>query len=168
MLSLAHLRTLFTASFIALVIVACGGGSSGEAEPLADDPTDIQPVSEEVLGDDVDADGIRDDVQMMIESEFGGDLEVMRAFTRMAVIDREAFRLAHDHDQLQMLANEHRLLLHCWFKSFDTYPERMAAIRIYRKTVFDTAERIARGLLMDGRLNGMASGSSLPDISECP
>jgi len=42
-LSLAHLRTFFTASFVALVIVACGGGGSGStASPSETPPSDEQ------------------------------------------------------------------------------------------------------------------------------
>ena len=52
---------------------------------------------------------------MMIESEYGGDLEVMRAFKSMAIIDRRAFELAHDIEQLRILANDHWFLLHCLY-----------------------------------------------------
>lgn len=72
MLSLTHLRTLFTALFIALVIVACGGGGSGASsanleEDYPEEVTTSEPVSQDDLGEDVDADGELADFRNRLE-----------------------------------------------------------------------------------------------------
>lgn len=118
MLLILDLRIALSSIFLGLTIVACSSSDEGLdtiSELFIDEPADSQPASIEALGDDIDSDGIRDDVQMMIESEYGGDLEVMRAFKSMAIIDRRAFELAHDIEQLRILANDHWFLLHCLY-----------------------------------------------------
>lgn len=158
--------------FIPIILIvafgayACGGGSVGGASTSSF--IDNQPASAELLGPDIDGDGIRDDVQVMIESEYGSIPDIMETFKRMAVIDRKALEVAHDPELLREVATEYDILLFCWFRLFDSYPEGMSAIRRYRSILRDTAERIDRGLLMDGRLNELTSDFGVPELSECP
>jgi len=165
-----YLRTTTTASLIALFIAACGGGgdSSGASagsslDPLANDPTASLPVSAEVLGDDIDADGVRDDIQMMIESEYAGNLKVMQAFKRKAAADRRALAIVHDQGEINRIADATVLATRCWLRSFstdgkgyghpETSEERKKAMNNYRRFMYDIPERTAAKFLLDQRIN---------------
>lgn len=165
----AHLRTLFTALFIALAIVACGGGGSGASpsNPLADDPEANQPVSQEVLGDDIDSDGIRDDVQMMIESEYAGNAEIIRRFKAMSILDRKAIINVHNQLEIDALYIQHLTKKICWMQAFPTDVQLDNAIDNYRAIAYNTIERIAVARLVEQRLALANKGAFVPTNLDC-
>jgi hypothetical protein len=104
---------------------------------------DVIPVYDyrEVLGADADADGIRDDVQYMIESKYGAYSTILRAFKKKAQIDRHVIDAILDGESLSLIAFEEKRLTTCWMRSFPTKKALDKAIHDYNGMLYNTKER---------------------------
>lgn|GEM_PF-6114169 len=92
-MSLVHLRTTFTTSFIALAILASNVSTSrGEEATLG------------VAKMDADNNGVRDDVQAVIAAHSAGDETKFVVLMRKAIIEEQMLASARDIDRLTALA----------------------------------------------------------------
>ena len=177
---LSHLRTTLTSMFIALAIAACGSSSDAQSPQindgspsLIDDSTVIQPVSSEVLGDDIDSDGIRDDVQEYIATTYLDRPIVIRNLSRVAVYDQMLVNSAHDPLELSRLLNDRLLAIDCLIVNFEYISEseidRSRELDIsyenYIQEMFDTKERAELYVALE-RISS-DNGFFIPENNDC-
>lgn len=172
MLSFVHIRKLFTASFIALVIVASGGelevrasGRDPSSDPFVNYPMAHQPISKELLGNDLDADGVRDDLQAYIESTYADDVEMVVRLKRLAAVDQKILSSFHDFETLKDLSEEYREALFCWLQIMPTGRDRTLAVANYSHELYKGG-REAIGLIISERMKAIDSKKSVPIISK--
>lgn len=172
---LLYLRTTLVASFIALAIVACSSGGGGtsvassdrdpSSDPFVNNSMANQSIPQELLGDDVDADGIRDDLQAYIESTYAGDIDVMVRLKKLALVDQKILSSFHDFEAIKGLSEEYREALFCWFNLMPTGRDRTLAVANYSHELYNGG-REEIGLIISERMKAIDSEKSVPIFAQ--
>lgn len=142
---------------------ACGGGGSSnqantpELEGLPPDPGEAGKVTLE--GIDSDKDGVRDDIQRYIATEYPHSEKTRRVLTDMAKANQEFLLSADDKDKVLEATKEQSKQVSCIF-----YIDPQKAYQMQKELtaeILNTEERVRTWIKADAHLGGMSF--SLPD-----
>ena len=115
---------------------------SVEAKQAKQSVEPISPYVQEVLGTDVDADGIRDDVQMYLMHSYRMSPHIFSAFRRLAKSDQTLLRHMHDKKQNAKYYREWAVAKACFARDFSNKFQRQAALMMYDRITYNTMPRV--------------------------
>ena len=125
------------------------------------------PPSIEAIGEDIDSNGVRDDVQEYIDGKYTVGSLVHSRTMNFAKEEQRMLMVAHDSELVRQHALSYEIALDCWFESFDSDTELREAIRSLSAVLDNSDERVFRSLLKDGKLASLQGELPVTDISNC-